>query len=291
MEFCYSYNTDIGNTRQVNQDALLVTTRDIQGEKAVLAAVCDGVGGLSHGENASRAAARMLSDWFGYELPQIANQEDEALVMTNRLEQLAQDINYKIFVYGKQNNITLGTTMTAMLFWKNQYYIVHVGDSRAYEIGSSFHQITKDHSFLAREVECGRMTKEEAKADKRKNLILQCLGARAQVKPDILCGSMQEDTVYLLCSDGFWHLIEEEEWTEYFMPSRMTDDLVIHETLQSVVRLVMDRGEKDNITAVALKVSKLSDCQSVPSSEELDASASTCRLKEEKTDSEDITET
>lgn len=256
MEFCYSYITDTGTTREVNQDVLLVKTAEIDGEKAVLAAVCDGVGGLSNGENASRAAAQMLSDWFNYEMPQILNQEDESQIMMNRLDQLVQDINYKIYTYGSQNNITLGTTMTAMLFWKNQYYGVHVGDSRAYEIAASTYQITQDHSFLAREIACGRITKEEAKNDSRRNLILQCIGAREQVMPDMLRGNIRENSVYLLCSDGLWHYIEEEEWVLYFSPYKISGADEIRTELDHVVRLVKERGEKDNITAVALKISE-----------------------------------
>lgn len=261
MGVCYSYITDIGTTREVNQDALLVTMTDIEGKKAVLAAVFDGVGGLSHGENASRAAAQMMSDWFNYELPQILNQEEESQIMANRLEQKVHDINYKIFMFGKENDISLGTTMTAMLFWKDQYYGVHVGDSRAYEIAASPYQITKDHSFLAREVACGRMTEEEAKNDSRRNLILQCLGAKEQVKPDIIRGNIRENCTYLLCSDGLWHYMENEEWMKYFSPLKLADADEIHRELEKTVQLVKDRGEKDNITAVALKIWGISEEQ------------------------------
>ena len=254
MGVCYSYITDIGTTREVNQDALLVTSAEIGGEEVVLAAVCDGVGGLSHGENASRAAAQMMSEWFDYELPQILNQDDESQIMANRLEQKIHDINYKINMYGRENNITLGTTMTAMLFWRDQYFGIHVGDSRAYEIAGSVYQITEDHSFLAREVACGRMTEEEAKNDSRRNVILQCLGAKEQVKPDILRGNVRENCTYLLCSDGFWHYIEKEEWMRYFSPLGLTDSDEIHKRLEEAVQLVKERGEKDNITAIALKI-------------------------------------
>lgn len=255
MEFHYYGHTDIGPVRKSNQDALIIKTAVAGGKKIAMGAVCDGVGGLSHGERASCEAARQLSDWFDYEIPQIMGQEEEEEILFNRWKQLVAEINGKIYAFGQQNSTSLGTTMTAILIWDKQYFIAHVGDSRAYEITSGVRQITEDHSFLAREVRCGRMTEEEARKDKRSNLILQCLGAREQVNPDFFRGNVNGLVTFLLCSDGFWHCISNEELYGYFSPECLDSAETIRENTVKMTELAKQRGERDNISVLVLRVS------------------------------------
>ena len=93
MEFLYFGHTDIGTTRETNQDALVIKTMVLGDKKIAMGAVCDGVGGLSHGEKASSETAKRLSEWFDYEIPQIIGQEDEEEILINRWEQLITEIN------------------------------------------------------------------------------------------------------------------------------------------------------------------------------------------------------
>ena len=88
--------------------------------------------------------------------------------------------------------------------------IVHVGDSRVYQIDSALNQLTTDQTFVAREVSKGNMTIEQAKVDKRRNLLLQCVGASKVVEPQVLLGTTKKGA-YMLCSDGFRHEIRRTE--------------------------------------------------------------------------------
>ena len=254
MEFLYFGHTDIGTTRETNQDALVIKTMVLGDKKIAMGAVCDGVGGLSHGEKASSETAKRLSEWFDYEIPQIIGQEDEEEILINRWEQLITEINEKIYEFGQNKNISLGTTMTAILVWDKKYLGAHVGDSRAYEIASDVYQLTEDHSFLAREVRCGRMTKEEAKHDKRSNLILQCVGARPNVKPDFFRGNVRDLVTFLLCSDGFWHYISDEEMYEAFNPDHLKNADTIQKNVLDMMELMKQRGERDNISVIVFRV-------------------------------------
>ena len=255
MDFQFFGHTDIGTTRQTNQDALVIKTAVAGNIKVTMGAVCDGVGGLSQGEKASREAVSRLSDWFDYEMPQIIGQEGETDILQNRWEQLIDEINDKIYTFGQQNGISMGTTMTAILIWDRQYFIAHVGDSRAYEIASGVYQITEDHSFLAREVRCGRMTEEEARKDGRSNLILQCIGARASVEPDFLRGNLRDQVTFLLCSDGFWHHMGDEELYGFFSPDHLTDAKSLRANALMAAELVKQRGETDNISVLVFRIS------------------------------------
>lgn len=82
----------------------------------------------------------------------------------------------------------LGTTVTAILLTKNRYYIINVGDTRAYEISDNVTVMTRDHSVVAREIEQGIITPEQAKNDVRRSVLLQCIGASEEVYPDMFLG-------------------------------------------------------------------------------------------------------
>lgn len=108
--------------------------------------------------------------------------------------------------------------------YENQYYIIHVGDSRVYLINDKVNLLTHDQTFVAREIAAGRMTKEQAKTDSRRSVLLQCVGASPVVEPEFLSGTIQKNAVYMLCSDGFRHQITEEEMLVKIGPSQEADE-------------------------------------------------------------------
>lgn len=254
MKFIYSCQTDAGMVREKNQDALVVKSLNIRNHTVLLAAVCDGVGGLSQGELTSRKAAEMLSVWFDYELPQIMNQPQEEEILHYRFRQLMADINKEVYYSNCRCGVSSATTLTALLVWDYQYLIAHVGDSRIYRIGQRAVQLTRDHSWVAQEVAMGRMTMGEAERDSRQNVILKCIGAEPDVEPDIFEGSVRERSVFILCTDGFWHHVKPEEWVQWFAPAAIRKEGSLGENLYHIVNEVKQRGESDNITAIAIYI-------------------------------------
>ena len=97
MNFFYSYQTDRGMVRASNQDSLMVKVIQSAGGQAFLAAVCDGVGGLTHGELTSRKTVEMLGRWAEYELPGLLADVVDGKVLKKRLQHLIQDINREIY--------------------------------------------------------------------------------------------------------------------------------------------------------------------------------------------------
>ena len=147
----------------------------------------------------------------------------------------------------------LGTTVSAILMYRNDFYIVHVGDSRVYELHDSVRILTKDQTFVAREIAAGRMTPEEAKIDPRRSVLLQCVGASAKVTPDFLKGKIQRNAVYFVCSDGFRHQISEEEIMEKLGPDNAANMEELKYGCVYLTELVKNRKETDNITVAAIK--------------------------------------
>ena len=213
-----------------------------------MAVLCDGMGGLSKGELASATVVQGFSDWFMKTLPYT---DGKVSLIKEQWENLIVNLNGKIWNYGKKHEVELGTTLTVILLIDyKQYIIAQVGDSRTYRIDSALVQLTEDQSFVAREIKRGNMTEEEALTDPRRNVLLQCIGASQNVKPDFVEGKVENESSFLLCSDGFWHKITELEIYQALSNSKWNSKGQIEEKLHQLIQLNMKRGETDNITVI-----------------------------------------
>ena len=252
MHYMVVADTDVGIVKDTNQDSILVKQARYKEKEIVMAIICDGMGGLSKGELASATVIRALAQWFDNELPK----EIDSLnmdVIGGKWSLLLKNLNNKIIQYGQRTDVSLGTTFTGMLFCDDQYLICHVGDTRAYYIGQALQQLTTDQTFIAREIAKGTMTVEQAKTDKRRNLLLQCIGASDKVEPQIIKGRIAEG-VYMLCSDGFRHEITSEEIYTHFKPSKLKNKESMHANARTLIDENKKRQEKDNISVVLIKV-------------------------------------
>ena len=256
MSFQIAYHTDAGIKKKTNQDALLLKTAKTPKGRIGLFIVCDGMGGLTQGELASATVIRGMSDWSETELPKII-QSDNEQIETQIQQQLADCVkvlNRKILDYGEAANINLGTTITALLIVQSNYFLVHVGDSRAYLIHDCLFQLTKDQTLVAREMERGNITEEQAKVDPRRNVLLQCVGASPELDPIISSGEVKEGDLFMLCTDGFYHEISEDEMFSSLKPGLFSNETQMKETVVGLVELVKKRKETDNITVLITNV-------------------------------------
>lgn len=253
MRFMATADTDIGISRDTNQDSVLIKHAKVEGKEVLLAVACDGMGGLSKGELASATVIRAFSKWFEEEFPYELENVD-LQVIGEKWALLLKELNVQILEYSKKNAIEgVGTTFSGIMFIGDQYVIGHVGDTRVYHIGASITQLTTDQTFVAREVSRGTMTLEQAKMDKRRNLLLQCIGASKVVEPQIICGKTEKGA-YMLCSDGFRHEVDEAEIYESLNPINLMNKDAMHNNVKYLIELVKSREEKDNISVILIKV-------------------------------------
>lgn len=253
MEFIVTANTDIGIVKDTNQDGMSVKVIDTPQGKMTFAILCDGMGGLAKGEVASTTLISAFNDWVFDNLAVLCNKPIEDSDIRNQWERIIVSQNNNIKNYGARQGIRLGTTAVVMLLTESRYYILNVGDSRAYEISDTLHQITEDQTFVAREIQLGRMTPEEAKTDSRRNVLLQCVGASEEVYPDMFFGETKKDAVYMLCSDGFRHEITPDEIYEKFQPNASYSADAMNENSRSLIELNKSRSERDNISVVLVR--------------------------------------
>ena len=253
MEFIVTANTDIGMVKDTNQDGMSVKVIDTPQGKMTFAILCDGMGGLAKGEVASTTLIAAFNDWVFDNLAVLCNKPIEDSDIRNQWERIIVSQNNNIKSYGARQGIRLGTTAVVMLLTESRYYILNVGDSRAYEISDTLHQLTEDQTFVASEIQLGRMTPEEAKTDSRRNVLLQCVGASEEVYPDMFFGETKKDAVYMLCSDGFRHEITPDEIYEKFQPNASYSADAMNENSRSLIELNKSRSERDNISVVLVR--------------------------------------
>lgn len=253
MNYFASASTDIGIVKETNQDSACVKIAELEGKgQAVMALVCDGLGGLSKGELASATLIRRFSDWFEKDLPKRLRDFSWPNIADEWVK-IIKGQNEKLLQYGKSINVTLGTTLSAMVIIDGKYMIAHVGDSKIYEVRDAVKQLTEDQTFVNREVKAGRMTPEEAAAHPKRNTLLQCIGASRETDPDIKYGTVMADTVYMFCSDGFKHVLTDAEILENFNPASMDSIGRMKKRSDHVIDMIKKRNERDNITVVLLK--------------------------------------
>jgi len=252
MHYTAIADTDIGIVKTTNQDSILIKHGQTPSGEVLMAIICDGMGGLAKGELASATVIRAFAKWFDQELPYELEKPDLQVVAA-KWSLMLKDLNAKILQYGQNFGTNLGTTFTGMLFVGEQHMIIHVGDSRAYRIAGTLQQLTTDQTFVAREISLGHMTPEQAKVDKRRNLLLQCVGASKIVEPQIIFGNTEKG-VYMLCSDGFRHEITPKEIYEALNPISCRDAQAMQNNSRYLINQVKARQEKDNISVVVLKV-------------------------------------
>lgn len=254
MEYIAAYHTDVGISKKTNQDSLAIKVVETKKGKVAFAVVCDGMGGLSKGELASKEVIMAFSDWFDNTLiDQINTNGLDEGKLVSQWNDIIQVQNKRLGEYGEKNSLMLGTTVSAILLYDEDYYIVHVGDSRVYALSDRVLQLTKDQTFIAREIEAGRMTVEQSKTDPRRSVLLQCVGASQVVEPEFVKGRVTKNTVYMLCSDGFRHQISEQEMMDKIGPSVASTEQDMEFGCRYLTETVKSRKESDNITVAVIK--------------------------------------
>lgn len=246
--------SDTGRVRKNNEDVFYAgefTSSD--GRLATLLLVADGMGGAEAGDVASALARdivkRELVEALSARRP-ASSEEWHAL-----LRQAVVTANTTIYEQARANPAQrgMGTTFTLAVVADQAVYIAHVGDSRAYlinpagvtEDGACIVQLTADHSLVARLVDIGQLTPEQARVHPHRNMLYRSLGTDATVEVDTLTQPLRVGDLLLLCSDGLDSHVDDNEIlkiaTSGLSPAKMGERLV---------DLANERGGRDNISVV-----------------------------------------
>lgn len=254
MDLISAYHSEKGKNRPTNQDGLLIKTASSLKGKIGLFVVCDGMGGLNKGELASATVIRGLSNWFANQLPNHIQHQRSSDDIWLSFEKRVQELNRDIVQYGDSKNIQLGTTLTALFLFESSFYIAQVGDSRAYHFSNGVEQVTEDQSLVAREVTRGVLTSEEARTHPKRHVLLQCIGVQDEIELVVKKGPLKTNDGFLLCTDGFYQQITNEELRLYFVDQTIHSRELGAESLRQLAKRTVQRGETDDLSAIYLKI-------------------------------------
>jgi protein phosphatase len=231
--------SDVGCCREVNEDRGCLT----HDEKGALLLVADGMGGHAAGEVASSLAITAISRVYG-----------KADAGTEQaLETAFHAANREIYQAAAKNKSLrgMGTTCTALAIRDGLAYSAHVGDSRLYLVrGGQIYLMSEDHSAVMEMVRRGLITRESARHHEDKNVILRALGTQPKVEVSVWDKPfpVQTGDQFVLCSDGLYDLIEDEELQQAVW------QVAPKEACISLIKLALQRGGPDNITVGVLQV-------------------------------------
>jgi protein phosphatase len=244
--------SDVGMARKVNEDTIYTgtfTTAD--GTIGTLLLVADGMGGHEAGEVASQLAAATVKDELREALSTGVPTAD--LAWHDLLRRAALTANRSIYERSRAlGGQGMGTTLTMALIAGRRAHIAHVGDSRAYLInpagvgeGGPWAQLTADHSLVARLVDIGQLTPEQARVHPQRNMIYRSLGTDPTVEVDALSQPLAPGDTLLLCSDGLDTHVEDAELAQIVL-----DEASEARVCERLVALANQRGGKDNISVI-----------------------------------------
>lgn len=245
--------TDTGPSRQRNEDACYPasgTTITRPPQKAV-AIVCDGIGGHEGGNVASNLAILTVQQQVE-ELPlDDINLDPSAL--SAALEQFICTANDRISQRNdkehRQGRQRMGTTLVMAVGHQHEIYISHVGDSRAYWITrTGCYQVTLDDDVAAREVRLGYAVYRDALQQPSAGSLVQAIGMSASVHPTIGRFVLDEDCVFLLCSDGLSDFdLVDQCWQTDIVPI-LDGEVDVANASRQLVEIGNTRNGHDNIT-------------------------------------------
>jgi len=228
----YAGRTDIGHVRERNEDAIVVDDR--------LVAVADGLGGHAGGALASTLATELLAASFrGTSVDELATAVRAA--------------NWVVWerASGSAALTGMGTTMCAAgLVDGDALAVVHVGDSRAYLAHEgSVRRLTEDHTVTAELVRDGRLTEEDAVEHPQRVILTRALGVAPDVEVDAVRRPVAPGDVLLLCSDGLFTHVPDDE-----IGSLMLSGNSPQATVDELLELALARGGSDNVSVVVAEV-------------------------------------
>ena len=247
----WAARTDLGRVRENNEDKFdfyLPEDNPTLAIRGRLWGLADGMGGHAAGQIASEWALKTaLRNYYS------SPQGDIPAALTRAIT----EANTLIFQASRQlaNKNGMGTTLILTVLHENTLHIAHVGDSRVYLLRNGvLSGLTSDHSWVEEQVRLGTMSREEAEKSPYRNYILRSVGVEAGVVPELNTETVQEGDIYLLCSDGLCGVISDEAIQDILSTHASSN---LSKACLDLVDAANDKGGKDNITAVIMRVDGL----------------------------------
>jgi protein phosphatase len=230
--------SDIGLIRKRNEDSFLLK------ESLGLFVVCDGMGGHSGGDTASKMAVEIID-----EMSEIL-QSSEPLSF---LQEAIMKANLDIWEMAQNNTelFEMGTTITAAVLRENRLTVANIGDSSLFIINSNgISKLTQDHTLAVEMYENGLLNIDEIRDSGYNHILTRALGIEPNVKIDFVSETLSQGDKVLLCSDGLSDLLHEEEILSAFFEYNKGLQDIANKLLENA----LGKGGHDNITIIVIEI-------------------------------------
>jgi len=236
-------DTDKGQIRDLNEDYYYISKESDDIQLCILA---DGMGGYNGGEVASSLATISAKEYILKNFTQTVKNKEEICELIRRAIEYANQIVYKR-AQKDEDLEQMGTTLEICLIYENRAYIGHIGDSRIYRIRKDImRKITVDHSYVQKLIKDGKITKEQAYDHPKKNMLMKAVGCWETADADIFVKGFQKDDIIMICTDGLYNMISEEEMFD-----------IITKDIEAGAKKLVDKansmGGYDNISVILIK--------------------------------------
>ncbi len=238
--------SDVGRVRELNEDNW--HWEPLDGDTA-LYAVADGMGGHDRGELASQIAVETLFEATRDALVKLDDRE--TLTLRKMMRASFQAANRAVVATGAEHDSNMGTTLCAALVHQETHAIIgNVGDSRVYLVREGeLIQLSQDHSLVAYLVELGELSAEEARNHPSGNILVRSIGSVDEVEIDLFHLKTEPGDRIMLCSDGLWGEVPDEELLTVMAANQNAQD-----ACEALVDLANDHGGRDNTTLVVVNL-------------------------------------
>lgn len=239
--------TDVGRRRRNNEDAIAWDT------ELGLALVSDGVGGNNGGEVASSTAVRSIRGDLRSAMragPERFGAGEGAAALVN---ELARRAHWRILAAAARDPKLhgMGATLAMALLAGDELVVAHVGDSRVYRLrAGKLRQLTRDHLLVDELKARGCMSEQQIRDSRTRNVLSRALGMAGELEIDVTRHALQNDDLYLLCSDGLSGAIGDQVLEGHLNNSRAG----LRDLAQSSIELANRVGGHDNVSAVLMRI-------------------------------------
>jgi protein phosphatase len=229
--------SDRGYIRATNQDSYLIQRID----DAVLAVVCDGIGGARAGDVASSVSCKIMDELF-IKKEHFSDMDDVRIWLKSAISEVNQHI--VALSRNVEDYQGMGTTMVAIVIANDNIIGANVGDSRIFGINEELIQLSDDHSLVNELVKLGKVKKEDANRHPNRNMLTNAIGIGMQIDIDIFDIADSYDSI-LLCSDGLHGYVEESE-----ILNTIRSNGELEEKVNILIGLANNAGGYDNTTVI-----------------------------------------
>lgn len=232
--------THIGLVHDRNEDGFTVTETD---EGGTLLLVCDGMGGMGRGDEASAVAVRTIVERMSSVDGLPPERMRSALRRADRAVRSA--------LYDPQRRTQPGSTAAMTYIFDGAAHVAWVGDSRAYLIrDDTVVDRTRDHKLVEELIDAGQLTREEARHSALAHVVTRALGGREPDDPPVVAATLgypwklrNGDTI-MICSDGLSDLVLDDELPD------MVAEGTPEDVVERLIATALERGGHDNVTVI-----------------------------------------